>query len=381
MKPTHLLLAITIPLGGCTTFDQFTPQTVAGIEPAASITAGGFHTCAVLRNGNRACWGANDAGQLGAETPELSSSSPVFVPIGADLLEMSAGGRHTCGILEDGSPMCWGDNRDGQLGFPSDCAGTFSCTGAPQIVTRVGPVSAIAAGGPRADEPGVSEPRGFSCAINGDGAAVCWGRNPSMLISRTQVLDTTPRVVLDGDDFPVRGLVSISAGEHHACAVDQEGGVWCWGAGAVASRRADLPKVVDVAAGSAHTCAVTGAGEVICWGENLNGQSGPTGEPCFESCLVQNNRVEGVSDAIAVTAGQRHSCALTGAGKVLCWGTNQNGQLGVNRGGLDLEPQRVAIKGQVTAIDAGDAHTCALLLDGELQCWGSDSAGQLGVGR
>lgn len=380
MKLIPALLVVVVPLG-CTTFDQFTPQTVVGIEPAATVTAGGFHTCAVLRNGNRACWGANDDGQLGVDSV-VSSTIPVFVPIGADVFEMSAGGRHTCGILEDGSPICWGDNRENQLGFPSDCASSdFACAGAPQIVPEIGEVVAIAAGGPRLDSPEISRPLGFTCAITADDAVMCWGRNQSILISRTQRLDSTPRVVMDSNGFPVRDLIRISAGDRHACGVDRQGSVWCWGAGQVATRRADVPKAIDVSAGSAHTCAVAVTGEVICWGENLNGQSGPTDDICFESCLVDNNAVDGVSDAVAIAAGQRHSCALTGDGAVICWGSNQSGQLGVELGGLELSPHPVSIKGRVTAIDAGDAHTCALLATGEIQCWGADSDGQLGIGR
>jgi alpha-tubulin suppressor-like RCC1 family protein len=379
MKLTTLL-AVAVPLGGCTTFDQFTPQGVVGLEPAATITAGGFHTCAVLENANRACWGSNSAGQLGVETPSLSTT-PVFVPIGADLSEISAGGRHTCGIVDDGTPLCWGDNRGSQLGFDSGCAADFSCIGAPTIVSGIGDVIAIAAGGPRIDDPSNAAPRGFTCAVEPDLSVACWGASLSIPVSRTERLSSTPQTLFDGNDFPVRGIVSISAGERHACGVDESGGVWCWGDGSVARRRDELPPAAAIAAGSDHTCMAAKDGRVICWGENLNGQSGETDDFCSESCTVGPTEVAGISDAVAVTAGQRHSCALTGTGGVICWGSNQNGQLGVAIGGLSNPPRDVALTRPAELIDAGDAHTCALLGNGDILCWGADSDGQLGVGR
>lgn len=381
MKQFPALLAVAASLGGCTTFDQFTPQTVIGIEPAATITAGGFHTCAVLVNDNRACWGSNEAGQLGVETP-ASSTVPLFVPIGADLIHITAGGRHTCGIVEDGTAICWGDNRGDQLGFRSECAGDFACIGAPQVVSDIGDVLDLSAGGPRTEDTANPGPRGFTCAVLPDQSVKCWGASPSIPVSRTQRLDSTPRAIFDGNDFPVRGIVSVSAGARHACGVDESGGVWCWGDGSIARRQDDVPPALEVAAGADHTCVATAAEEVVCWGENLNGQSGDADALCTESCRVGPTVVPGVPSAVDIAAGQRHSCALTASGDVFCWGSNQNGQLGVAVGGiLDNPAHKVPLGGRAVQIHAGDAHTCALLDSGVIKCWGSDGSGQLGVGR
>ncbi|WP_437798342.1 hypothetical protein [Sorangium sp. So ce693] len=85
------------------------------------------------------------------------------------------------------------------------------------------------------------------------------------------------------------------------------------------------------AAGGRHSCAALGTGQVACWGWDLNGQSG--GGPIFDSAdevveVVGVTLVESVAGARAVVAGRRHSCALLDDGSVVCWGSNQSGQLG-----------------------------------------------------
>src|SRR5690554_675797 len=83
--------------------------------------------------------------------------------------------------------------------------------------------------------------------------------------------------------------------------------------------------VVDVAAGLAHSCAVTGAGAVYCWGSNEYGQLGD-GSSMDRVTPVQ---VTGLDSGMqAVSVGRDHSCALSQGGAVWCWGRNSFGQLG-----------------------------------------------------
>ena len=93
-------------------------------------------------------------------------------------------------------------------------------------------------------------------------------------------------------------------------------------------------------------------------------------------------RVEGISDAVAVAAGQLAlSCALHETGEVSCWGLNFSGELGTNIS-QDLDhstvPVRIAGITDAVAISAGTVHVCALLSSGEVHCWGADSLGQSG---
>ncbi|MBS1698139.1 MAG: chromosome condensation regulator RCC1 [Actinobacteria bacterium] len=132
-----------------------------------------------------------------------------------------------------------------------------------------------------------------------------------------------------------------------------------------------------VAAGNDFSCAVTTRGAVDCWGANDAGQ---LGDGTF-TARPRPVEVEGVKDAVAVAAGSgAHACALTGSGAVLCWGANDNGQLG--DGTTTTSPMAQPVKGlpaHASAITVGRSHSCALV-DRDLYCWGSNDAGELGTG-
>ena len=99
-----------------------TPVLVTGLT-AAAVTAGGFHTCALPGDGTVRCWGQNDLGQLGNGTndpvpnrPSTFNPTPVTVSGITTAVAVSAGGWHTCALLQDGTVRCWGDNTWGQIG-------------------------------------------------------------------------------------------------------------------------------------------------------------------------------------------------------------------------------------------------------------------------
>jgi alpha-tubulin suppressor-like RCC1 family protein len=147
-----------------------------------------------------------------------------------------------------------------------------------------------------------------------------------------------------------------------------------------------------VAAGAYHTCALLRNGNLGCWGSNHLGQVGVSdGDDVYWSphgvadtcenlgdCVLAPTIVRNVSGAIALSLGDRHSCALTGGGDVVCWGSNQFGQLGRGKANLEATPGRATLPGRAVSIAAGKAHTCAVTTDGAVFCWGLGSAGQLG---
>jgi alpha-tubulin suppressor-like RCC1 family protein len=128
-------------------------------------------------------------------------------------------------------------------------------------------------------------------------------------------------------------------------------------------------------AGRAHVCALS-RGRVICWGENRSGQ---LGQPPSDDVMAPA-AVPLAAGALAIAAGDDHTCARTDAGGVSCWGRGDEGQLGDGRAATSPLPVAVALPAPAQAIAAGRAHTCALLTDGRIACWGRGGEGQLGVG-
>lgn len=141
-----------------------------------------------------------------------------------------------------------------------------------------------------------------------------------------------------------------------------------------------LPAFLSVAAGDLHTCAVTAAKTVLCWGQNDSYQLG-TGSTQARSTPTE---VLSLSNVASVALGGQHTCALDSQGAVFCWGSNKYGQTG-SRGLRDRtpvgSPRLVKLPKPAKQLTAGSKHTCALLTSGEVFCWGFNSFGQLGTGR
>jgi alpha-tubulin suppressor-like RCC1 family protein len=131
-----------------------------------------------------------------------------------------------------------------------------------------------------------------------------------------------------------------------------------------------------ITAGTSHTCALTVAGGVRCWGDDEYGQlgDGGTGDGVIPPAL------DALAGAQAIAAGGAHTCALTAAGGVRCWGFNGVGQLGDGTTASRAIPPASDVLTGVKAIAAGTAHTCALTTAGGVRCWGNNSNGQLGDG-
>ena len=227
-----------------------------------------------------------------------------------------------------------------------------------------------------------------ACSLTSADAAECWGRNDgAQLGDGSGVSGSHPPRIVAG----VMTYTSLGAGAAHTCGVTKYGDVYCWGANEhgqlgdgtgfarVAPVRVGGAGVYRaVHGGNAHSCALDITGAVRCWGDNSVGQLGDgTATSEYFPTLV---RLPAGGVAAAVATGARHSCALLTDGRVVCWGSNSDGQLGASDSRVAFEPREV---GNVRAamIAAGDAHTCVVLLDERVECWGRDDAGQLGATR
>ena len=182
---------------------------------------------------------------------------------------------------------------------------------------------------------------------------------------------------------------TVSAGNSHSCAVSTAGGVKCWGLSTLSDGSTTNSAVpVDVvglgsgvkavSAGLGYTCAVTLAGAVKCWGDNTYGQ---LGNGTTTSSAVPVGVVGLGSGVVAVSAGEFHSCAVTSAGAVKCWGHNAFGEVGDGTTTDSAVPVGVVGLGSgVVAVSAGEFHSYAVTLAGAVKCWGFNAVGELGDG-
>ena len=267
-------------LGDGTTTDRNAPTQISSLgtdRTAVAITAGDFHTCAILDDGSVSCWGYNGNGQLGDGTTTQRTTPTQTSSLGTDrtAVAISAGYAHTCAILDDGSVSCWGYNNYGQLGD-----GTTTDRLTPTQTSSLGTDRTAVA---------ISAGAYHTCAILDDGSVSCWGDNNYGQIGDGTTTDrSTPTQTSSlGTD---RTAVAITAGAYHTCAILDDGSVSCWGYngygglgdGTTTNRNTPTPTsslgtdrtAVAISAGYQHTCAILDDGSVSCWGYNAYGQLG-----------------------------------------------------------------------------------------------------------
>jgi alpha-tubulin suppressor-like RCC1 family protein len=267
---------------------------------------------------------------------------------------LAVGERHTCAGSAT-SVWCWGANESFQV----------AATAAPflQPMRVSGAVGGTFAG------------RGHTCQVRLDGSAWCWGGNAQGQSGSDGAAALAPERVLDV------GVVTMGSNGDHNCAVLNDGGVSCWGwnvfgqlgdgsTDAGGARPVLSPIAFSrVALGSFHTCGVSVAGEPWCWGRNTVGQLG-IGSTLSPQEVVPH-RVA-LSEVEAITAGRGHSCALTSAGEVHCWGRNVDGVLGLGSANDAQSPKRVPLPARASRISAREDQTCAIDEQNRLWCWGKN---------
>jgi alpha-tubulin suppressor-like RCC1 family protein len=225
-----------------------------------------------------------------------------------------------------------------------------------------------------------------SCALRRGGSVHCWGNNARGELGN-EAVGTSSRhpVVVSG----ISDAVQISAGESHTCALVESGRVACWGSNTFGQMGdgswvspvrvpvwvSGISDAIAISAGGGHTCALRRDGGVSCWGRNADGElgDGTTDDPLVPVDVV------GLSEVVEVAAGGAHSCARAG-GRVLCWGANRSGQLGDGTTEDRHLPTAVLSLSDAAALSGGGAHTCVRRETGGGVCWGRNAEGQLGDG-
>ena len=242
----------------------------------------------------------------------------------------------------------------------------------------------------------VAAGHGFTCAVAADGRAWCWGSRRAGRLGdgETGRVATLP-VRVEADLRSDLRLDTVAAGPGHACGLAPDGAAYCWGRndagqlGTPTSRRCptDTGSVACsaravraaapfrfrwIAVGGAHTCGATPDHRLLCWGSNAAGQLGIGG---FGAGGVSPRPVlPGVAVAVA---GELHTCTLTRGSDVLCWGANGDGQLGDRTFVPRTAPTVATIRG-ATGLTAGARHAC---VRSPAHCWGRGGEGQIGDGE
>jgi alpha-tubulin suppressor-like RCC1 family protein len=375
-----LLIFSHLVLFGCAKKGRIVPS-LTRIE---AIAAGGYHTCALTDAGGVKCWGGNAYGQLG-DGSAIQRNVPVdVVGFASGVTAITTGGPYSCALTTVGAVKCWGRNYAGQLGDGTDVPRDIPV----DVVGFTSEVQAIAAGGHH------------TCALTEARDVKCWGSNGSGQVGDGTTV--TRRTPVDVVGLP-SAVQAIATGGHHTCVITEADGVKCWGGnesgelGNETTRNSNTP--VDVlgltsgakalATGGYHSCVLTETGRVKCWGNNSHGQ---LGNGLRTNSTVPLN-VDGLmSGVIAIAAGVgsvrgletfagAHTCVLTTAGGVRCWGNNDVGQLGEGRAvDRDTPVDVVGLTRGIKGIAVGAHHSCALTTTGTVKCWGDNSQGQLGNG-
>ena len=319
----------------------------AGVAEDASATGavtqvacGDFHTCALLKDGTLKCWGRNKGGQVGAGKPD-EQHDPIAVPGIAGAKQIATGATFSCALLADASVKCWGSGR-----LTGD--GKFKENVPPTPVQGIADAKSITAGGY------------LACALLGSGKVKCWG------------LDGTK-----GRPPDVGDVVEVRAAGAHACALTKTGAAKCWGEAGFVPGGVPVADVRQIVTGDAFACALTKDGKVKCWGSNDEGQLGAEPDMDLHKTVID---VAGLEPAVRIAAGQTQACALSKEGRVRCWGSNSQGELGVGKQSTDERAGEVKGISGVADVCAASMHACARTEAGGLYCWGGNVAGQVGDG-
>jgi alpha-tubulin suppressor-like RCC1 family protein len=283
-------------LGDGSTTDSSSPVAVdvsgalAG-KILTQISVGAFSVCALDSAGTAYCWGYNGYGELGTGSNARVSAVPVAVDTsgalaGKTLAQISAGSVNACALDTAGAAYCWGDNQTGAVG--STAAATLQTT----------PV-AVYTGGVLAGKTLTQVSAGdlYACALDSGGAAYCWGDDDWGQLGDNTMSDSsqeTPVAVDTSGALAGKSLTQISAGYIDSCALDGTGAAYCWGYGPLgglgnnSTNTSSVPVAVDTSGtlagrtltqissgtGNSHICAADMTGAFYCWGDNLSGDLG-----------------------------------------------------------------------------------------------------------
>ncbi len=332
-----------------------------------------------------AAWGANEIHQINA-SEDLIVFEKQKITLPENAATIASTNRHTLVLTEQGDVYSWGYNYTGQLG-----TGTNVGERTPVKVSGIKDIASIASG------------YKFSLALSEDGKVYGWGglcaptseraivNFAASIVGGTAYYEPTilPRVRTSANEdcvnqsvvgilskspklfSGVENVAAISAGYGHGLFLKKDGTVWSFGcnlygqlgnrgttnspSNAVPQQIENLNNIKAISAGFRHSLALTADGKVYSWGGKIvEGKTGPEAEKNKDLVLI-----EGLPEAEKIIAGRDYSLAITKDGKLFGWGSNAHHQLSAESKKVFVNPIEIKLPGSVVDVAAGQSFVLA----------------------
>jgi len=379
------------PLSGFTSqlLGEISISCVVNTNTVGRVAAGNRTSFAVDNFGQLWGWGTNEFGSLGYSKP-VYDGSPVLAEVwragSSTVTAVWTGTMHTLALDEQDRLLAWGNNNYGQLGD-----GTKISRNQPTVVdlTPLGSSKVVTA------SAGVMHTH----VLDDQGRLWSWGINSNGALGIGTTTDQLRPVQVDLAQLNNAKVVALASGYLFTILLDDQNRIWAWG-GNVRGQLGDGTtafyqtrpvlvdlaalngsKVISISAGDSHAIALDDLGRVWTWGRNSEGQLGDgtyfDGRKLTLTKFASspNNRL------VAVAAGRNHSLALDEHGHVWGWGSNSNGQIGDGSVGgrgytQPSQPDISSLNGsKFSYIIARSEHTLAIDDQGNFWHWGQIGPG------
>lgn len=299
--------------GDTLTSSSFIPAEVGDVGPWDTLSTGIYHICGLRQDSTIWCWGNDTYGNLGNGSVEGDKSLPYQISdAGPWKSIIKSSGYTVCAIKSDDTGYCWGRDSKGE-------AGNGSATSAD--LHDPTPIS----GGHSWEM--IDGSYDTICGITTAGAAYCWGNNAFRQVgdgTSTQRDDPTP--VAGGDTW-----LDISSGYHFSCGIKADQEIYCWGlansgrlANGASSGTYPTPGVIDepgpwksLSLYSDSACAIKVDGSLWCWGKDSNGRLGNGSATTADQLSPVEVTEPGPWETINVNTS---TCATKEDGSGWCWG-------------------------------------------------------------